>query len=194
MADAPATKVAIIYYSVTGTIDTMARRLAATAEAQGAEVRLLAVGREDAQGQPGSDERPQQPTADDVVWADVVLFGTPSRYGNVAGRLKVLIDSLGAQWANGQLADKVYAGFTASQTLHGGQEAVLLSLYTTIHHFGGIVVSPGYTDGSKFVDGNPYGVGHVTGGGNDQPVDDVTNGALDHMVTRAITVSRRLNG
>lgn len=194
MADAPATKVAIIYYSVTGTIDTMARRLAATAEAQGAEVRLLAVGREDAQGQPGSDERPQQPTADDVVWADVVLFGTPSRYGNVAGRLKVFIDSLGAQWAQGQLADKVYAGFTASQTLHGGQEAVLLSLYTTIHHFGGIVVSPGYTDGSKFVDGNPYGVGHVTGGGNDQPVDDVTNGALDHMVTRAITVSRRLNG
>jgi len=194
MADAPATKVAIIYYSVTGTIDTMARRLAATAEAQGAEVRLLAVGREDAQGQPGSDERPQQPTADDVVWADVVLFGTPSRYGNVAGRLKVFIDSLGAQWASGQLADKVYAGFTASQTLHGGQEAVLLSLYTTIHHFGGIVVSPGYTDGSKFVDGNPYGVGHVTGGGNDQPVDDVTNGALDHMVTRAITVSRRLNG
>ena len=194
MADAPATKVAIIYYSVTGTIDTMARRLAATAEAQGAEVRLLAVGREDAQGQPGSDERPQQPTAYDVVWADVVLFGTPSRYGNVAGRLKVFIDSLGAQWANGQLADKVYAGFTASQTLHGGQEAVLLSLYTTIHHFGGIVVSPGYTDGSKFVDGNPYGVGHVTGGGNDQPVDDVTNGALDHMVTRAITVSRRLNG
>jgi NAD(P)H dehydrogenase (quinone) len=194
MADAPATKVAIIYYSVTGTIDTMARRLAATAEAQGAEVRLLAVGREDAQGQPGSDERPQAPTPDDVVWADVVLFGTPSRYGNVAGRLKVFIDSLGGQWAQGLLADKVYAGFTASQTLHGGQEAVLLSLYTTIHHFGGIVVSPGYTDGSKFVDGNPYGVGHVTGGGNDQPVDDVTNGALDHMVTRALTVSRRLNG
>jgi len=187
-----ATKVAIVYYSMTGTIDTMARRLAATAEAQGAEVRLRAVGREDAAGAEGSDERPQDPTADDITWADVVLFGTPSRYGNIAGRLKVFIDSLGAQWAKGELADKVYAGFTASQTLHGGQEAVLLSLYTTIHHFGGIVVTPGYTDGSKFVDGNPYGVGHVTGAGNDAPVDDVTNGALDHMVTRAITVSRRL--
>ncbi|MEJ5946075.1 NAD(P)H-dependent oxidoreductase [Pseudokineococcus basanitobsidens] len=191
MAD---TKVAIIYYSVTGTIDTMARRLAATAEAAGAEVRLRAVGRGDAEGQPGSDDRPQEPTADDVVWADVVLFGTPTRYGNVAGRLKVFIDSLGAQWFQGLLADKVYAGFTASQTLHGGQEATLLSLYTTIHHFGGIVVSPGYTDGSKFVDGNPYGVGHVTGANNDAPVEDVTTTALDHMVTRAITVSRRLAG
>ncbi|WP_299039140.1 flavodoxin family protein [uncultured Pseudokineococcus sp.] len=189
MAD---TKVTIVYYSMTGTIDTMARRLAATAEAQGAEVRLRAVGREDAAGAEGSVERPEQPTAEDITWADVVLFGTPSRYGNIAGRLKVFIDSLGAQWANGELADKVYAGFTASQTLHGGQEAVLLSLYTTIHHFGGIVVTPGYTDGSKFVDGNPYGVGHVTGAGNDEPVGDVTNGALDHMVTRAITVSRRL--
>ncbi|GAA2026149.1 NAD(P)H-dependent oxidoreductase [Pseudokineococcus marinus] len=187
-----ATKVAIIYYSMTGTIDTMARRLAATAEEQGAEVRLLAVGREDAAGAEGSTDRPQEPTADDMEWADVVLFGSPSRYGNVAGRLKVFIDSLGGLWAKGLLANKVYAGFTASQTLHGGQEAVLLSLYTTIHHFGGIVVTPGYTDGSKFVDGNPYGVGHVTGGGNDAPVDDVTNGALDHMVTRAISVSRKL--
>ena len=54
-------------------------------------------------------------------------------------------------------------------------------------------MSPGYTDGSKFVDGNPYGVSHVTGGGNDIPVDDVTNTALDHLVTRAITISRKLN-
>ncbi|MEJ5913585.1 NAD(P)H-dependent oxidoreductase [Pseudokineococcus sp. 1T1Z-3] len=186
------TKVAIVYYSMTGTVDTMARRLAATAEGLGAEVRLRAVGREDAAGAPGSDERPQEPTADDVVWADVVLLGTPTRFGNVSGRLKTFLDTLGGPWSQGQLADKVYAGFTSSQTLHGGQEATLLNLYTTIHHFGGIVVSPGYTDGSKFVDGNPYGVGHVTGGGNDAPVEDVTNTALDHLVTRAVTVSRRL--
>ncbi len=190
---ATATKVSIIYYSQTGTVDTMAKRLAATAESLGAEVRLRAVGREDADAASGSD-RPELPTAEDVVWADVVLFGSPTRYGNVAGRLKVFIDSLGGQWVQGLLADKVYAGFTASQTLHGGQESTLLALYNTIHHFGGIVVTPGYTDGSKFVDGNPYGVGHVTGATNDAPVEDVTNTALDHLVTRTITVSRRLNG
>jgi NAD(P)H dehydrogenase (quinone) len=187
----PATKLSIIYYSQTGTIETMARRLATTAESLGAEVRLRAVGR-DGEDASASGDRPAQPTADDVVWADVVLFGTPTRFGNVAGRLKVFLDSLGQQWATGQLADKVYAGFTSTQTLHGGQESTLLNLYTTIHHFGGILVTPGYTDGSKFVDGNPYGASHVTGASNDIPVDDVTNTALDHLVTRALTISGRL--
>ena len=91
------------------------------------------------------------------------------------------------------IADKVYAGFTSSQTLHGGQETTLLALYNTIHHFGGLIVSPGYTDGSKFVDGNPYGVSHVTGANNDAPVDETVTTALDHLVTRAITISEKLN-
>ena len=186
MAD---TKVAIIFYSQTGTVETMARRLADSATAQGAEVRLLSVGRDGDEGPAGDLQRP---TADDVVWADVVLFGSPTRFGNIAGRLKVFIDSLGGPWSQGLLADKVYAGFTSSQTAHGGQETTLLALYNTIHHFGGIIVSPGYTDGSKFVDGNPYGVSHVTGGGNDIPVDDVANTALDHLVTRTLTISRKL--
>lgn len=183
------TKLSIIYYSQTGTVETMARRLAATAEAAGAEVRLRSVGRDEAE----TTDDVTRPTAEDVVWADVVLFGTPTRFGNVAGRLKVFLDSLGGPWSQGQLADKVYAGFTSTQTAHGGQEATLLNLYTTIHHFGGLIVSPGYTDGSKFVDGNPYGVGHVTGAQNDAPVEDVTTTALDHLVTRAISISRRLN-
>ncbi|MBA8794119.1 NAD(P)H dehydrogenase (quinone) [Friedmanniella endophytica] len=184
------TKVAIIYYSQTGTVATMANRLAQTAESLGAEVRVRSVGRD---GDEAAADEPQRPTPDDIVWADVVLFGTPTRYGNVAGRLKVFIDSLGAQWAQGQLADKVYAGFTSSQTAHGGQETTLLALYNTIHHFGGLIVSPGYTDGSKFVDGNPYGVSHVTGPANDAPVDDTVNTALDHLVTRAIGISTKLN-
>jgi NAD(P)H dehydrogenase (quinone) len=186
------TKLSIIYYSQTGTLDTMARRLAATAESLGAEVRLRAVGRE-GEDASASGDRPAPPTVDDVVWADVVLFGTPTRFGNVAGRLKVFIDTLGGPWSRGELADKVYAGFTSTQTLHGGQETTLLALYNTFHHFGGLIVSPGYTAGSKFVDGNPYGVSHVTGPANDIAVDDVTNTALDHMVTRAISISRRLN-
>ena len=186
----PTTKVTIVYYSQTGTVASMAARLAATAEAQGAEVRLRSVGRD---GSDTNEGEPERPTPDDLVWADVVLLGSPTRYGNIAGRLKVFLDSLGAQWGQGQLADKVYAGFTSSQTAHGGQETTLLALYNTVIHFGGILVTPGYTDGSKFVDGNPYGVSHVTGGGNDIPLDDVAFTALDHLVARLISISRRLN-
>ncbi|WP_432511773.1 flavodoxin family protein [Kineococcus sp. SYSU DK001] len=197
-------KLAIVYYSATGTVRTMAERLAATAEQAGAEVRLRQVQRQPTGGEKAAtDEQAAEAeaakgapgaTADDVVWADAVLFGSPTRYGNIAGQLKTFIDSLGAQWAQGLLADKVYAGFTASQTAHGGQETTLIALYNTIYHFGGIIVPPGYTDGSKFVDGNPYGVSHVTGGGNDIPVGDVTNTALDHLVQRVIGITRKLKG
>lgn len=72
-------------------------------------------------------------TPDDVVWADVVLFGSPTRFGNVTSQLKQFIDMLGPQWGQGLLANKVYAGFTSSQTAHGGQEPTLLGLYNTIH-------------------------------------------------------------
>ncbi|MFB9377000.1 NAD(P)H-dependent oxidoreductase [Kineococcus gynurae] len=196
-----AVKVAIVYYSATGTVQGMAELAAAAAESAGAEVRLRPVARQgggdreasEAQQQ-AAEQAEQNPsaTAEDIVWADAVLFGSPTRYGNVAGQLKLFIDSLGAQWAQGQLADKVYAGFTASQTAHGGQETTLLALYNTIYHFGGIIVPPGYTEGLKFVDGNPYGVSHVTGGDNDIPLGDAEKAALDHLARRVVTVAGRL--
>jgi NAD(P)H dehydrogenase (quinone) len=121
-----------------------------------------------------------------------VLFGSPTRYGNVASQLKQFLDSLGPQWGQGQLADKVYAGFTSSQTQHGGQESTLLALYNTIHHFGGLIVSPGYTSAVKFADGNPYGVSHVTGPDNDAALGDTQYDALDHMAERVVDVAGRL--
>jgi NAD(P)H dehydrogenase (quinone) len=86
----------------------------------------------------------------------------------------------------------VYAGFTSSQTAHGGQESTLLALYNTIHHFGGLIVSPGYTDPVKFEDGNPYGVSHVTGPNNDEELGNAEFNALDHMAERAVHVARML--
>ncbi|MDQ2850511.1 MAG: flavodoxin family protein [Actinomycetota bacterium] len=195
-------KLAIVYYSSTGTLQGMAERLKSAAEAAGAEVRLRHV--EELAPDAAIDSQPAwrahwdavkdepRAVADDILWADAVLFGTPTRFGNVSSQLKQFIDSLGGPWSQGQLADKVYAGFTASQTAHGGQEATLLSLYTTIFHWGGIVVAPGYTDGLKFVDGNPYGVSHVTGAANDAPLDDAANDALDHMAQRVVTMAGRL--
>ncbi|WP_411121494.1 NAD(P)H:quinone oxidoreductase [Streptomyces sp. x-19] len=171
--------VAVIYYSSTGTVAELARLIADAAEHAGADVRL----RRAAELAPRSaiDSNPAwaanvaatadilEATHDDVLWADAVLFGTPTRFGNVTSQLKQFVDTLGGLWQQGRLADKVYSGFTASATKHGGQESTLLALYNTIHHFGGILIAPGYTDPAKFTDGNPYGTSHV--GGPDTPVD-----------------------
>ena len=195
-------KLAVVYYSSTGTIHGMAGRLAQAAEKAGAEVRLRQVPElappeaiaSNAAWSRHFDRTKDEPraTPDDIVWADAVLFGTPTRYGNLSSQLKQFIDTLGPQWGQGLLADKAYAGFTASMTAHGGQESTLLALYNTIYHFGGVVVAPGYTDPLKFADGNPYGVSHVTGGGNDAPLTEVENAALDHLAQRIVRIAGKL--
>ncbi|GAB1693763.1 NAD(P)H:quinone oxidoreductase [Krasilnikovia sp. M28-CT-15] len=195
-------KLAVIYYSATGTIHGMAERLAQAGEKAGAEVRLrqvteLAPPQAIASNPAWSrhvEQTKDEPraTADDIVWADAVLFGTPTRYGNVASQLKQYLDTLGPQWAQGLLANKAYAGFVASMTAHGGQESTLLALYHTIYHFGGIVVAPGYTDPLKFADGNPYGVSHVTGGSNDAPLVETDYAALDHLAQRIVTIAGKI--
>ena len=195
-------KLAVIYYSATGTIHGMAQRIAAAGEKAGAEVRLRQVTElappeaiaSNAGWSQHFDRTKDEPKADveDLVWADAVLFGTPTRYGNVASQLKQFLDTTGPQWGQGLLADKVYAGFTATQTAHGGQESTLLALYNVIYHWGGILVPPGYTDPLKFGDGNPYGVSHVTGANNDAPLTPVVEAALDHLATRVVTVAGRL--
>ena len=192
-------KLAIIYYSSTGTLDSMARSAAGAAEKAGAEVRLRqveelapreAIEQQDAWRE-HVDATADEPraTPDDVVWADAVLFGSPTRFGNVSSQLKQFLDTLGPQWGEGLLADKTYAGFTAAQTAHGGHESTLLALYNTLHHFGGILVSPGYTDPVKFADGNPYGVSHATGSDNAEPLGEDERDALDHLVDRIVSVT-----
>lgn len=196
------TKVAIVYHSFTGHGTAMAKRLAATAEAFGAEVRLRPV-TEDAPADriaaipPAAANAAEiadlpRATPDDLDWADVVVLGSPTRYSSVTHQFQAFIDTLGPLWGQGKLADKVYTAFTSSQTAHGGQESTLLHLNTMVAHFGGILVPPGYTDPTKFADGNPYGTSHVTGPENTDPLSEATLAALDVQITRAITVSRRL--
>lgn len=196
-----AVKVSVIYYSSTGIGAEIANTLVAEAEASGAQVRLRRV--PELAPDSAIDSNPAwranveatrsvpEATSDDVVWADAVIFGSPTRFGNIAAQLKQYIDTLGGEWAQGRLADKVYSGFTSSSTAHGGQESTLLALYNTIHHFGGIVVAPGYTDGSKFVDGNPYGTSHVDAQGENK-VDDVTRAAAAVQVHRVVKVAGAL--
>ncbi len=198
------TKLAVIYYSATGHGTTMAARVAAAAEAAGAEVRLRHIAEtRDAESfaqNPAWTANYQAtkdlPTAtgDDIDWADAVIFGSPTRFGSVASQLREFLDSLGGLWAQGKLADKVYAAFTSTNTAHGGQETTLLTLYVTLMHFGGIIVPPGYTDELKYVDGNPYGVSLIAGHDNISEFDDATNAALDHLARRVVSVADRLSG
>ncbi|WP_435742547.1 NAD(P)H:quinone oxidoreductase [Nocardioides sp. SYSU DS0663] len=194
------TNLAIIYYSSYGTTHRMAQRVAEAAEKQGADVRLRHVAEtapsEVVEGQEAwaahRREVEDQPVAtpEDLDWADAVVFGSPTRYGHVTSQLQAFIDTLGPLWGQGKLADKVYTAFTSSQTKHGGQESTLLAMHTTFCHFGGIIVPPGYTDQLKFNDGNPYGVGKVTGQSTELNDDDYA--ALDHLVARALTVAGKL--
>ncbi len=193
------TKLAIIYYSSYGTAHAMASRVAETAEKEGAEVRLRRV-RETApdevvQGvEAWAAHAPSvadQPVAepDDMAWADAVIMGCGTRYGHITSQLQAFIDTLGPLWQEGKLADKVYSAFTSSSTPHGGQESTILAMHTTFCHFGGIIVPPGYTDETKFDDGNPYGVSVVA---DSDGLDDTAHAALDHLVTRVLRVARIL--
>ena len=196
-------KLSVIYYSATGHGTAMARRIGQTAEAAGAEVRLRHVREtrdpasfaENPAWSANYEATKDDPaaTGDDIVWADAVIFGSPTRFGNTTASFQNFMDSLGGLWAAGKLADKVYAAFTSSQTLHGGQETTLINLYVSLMHFGGILVPPGYTDPVKFADGNPYGVSHVTGPGNQNELSEDTNNALDHLTRRVLAVADRLS-
>lgn len=196
------TKLAVIYYSATGHGTTMARHIEEFAGAAGAEVRVRHI-RETVdpsvfEGNPAwtknYEETKDLPEAsgDDIVWADAVIFGSPTRYSSVTGSFQSFIDTLGGLWAEGKLADKVYAAYTSSQTAHGGQETTLHHIYQMVMHFGGIIVPPGYTAQLKFVDGNPYGVSHVTGGDNQNELEQSTIDALEHMTQRVVRIADRL--
>lgn len=194
-------KLAIVYYSATGTITEIAKELHDVGIKSGAEVRLLKAA--ELAPQAAIDSNPAWAanhtatghiavaTPEDVEWADAVIFGTPTRFGNVSSQLKQFIDTLGGLWAQGKLADKVYSGFVSTATPHAGQESTLLALYNSVHHFGGITVTPGFTDPAKFVDGNPYGTSHVDAQGNN-PVNDTTRTAARIQAERVVKIAAQL--
>ena len=174
--------IAVIYYSATGNVHALAAALAEGAEEAGAEVRLRRVAElappEAIDSNPAwrahADATASIPEAthDDLRWADGYAFGTPTRYGNVSSQLKQFLDTTASLWASGELSDKPATGFTSAINTHGGNEFTLLALYNTMHHWGAIVVAPGYTD-ERFgaAGGNPYGTAHPSGGG--RPADAV---------------------
>lgn len=192
-------KLAIIYYSTYGTNYQMASIAAEAARAAGAEVRLLkapetapaevVAGQEAWKAQADKTADVPEATADDMRWANAFLFSAPTRFGVQASQMRAFIDTLGGVWAKGELANKAVSAMTSAQNTHGGQESTLQSFYTTIMHWGGIVVAPGYTDESIFkAGGNPYGYSHTQGA----EFDDNARAAIVHQATRLVEIANKL--
>lgn len=190
---------AVIYYSSTGNVHALAQAAAEGAEKAGADVRLRKV-RELAppaaiESNPAwaanaaATANIQEAALDDLEWADVVLFGTPTRYGGATSQLKAFIDTTGPLWQQGKLAGKVYTAFTSTATAHGGQESTLLALGNVFYHWGGIIVPPGYTDPIQFQTGNPYGTAHFGGGEGPDPSD---LDAARYQARRAVNTAAEL--
>lgn len=192
-------KLAIIYYSTYGTNHQMASIAANAAKAEDAEVRLLkapetapaavVAGQEAWQNQADKTADIPAATAADMEWANAFLFSAPTRFGVMASQMRAFIDTLGGIWNKGGLANKPVSAMSSAQNAHGGQEATILSFYTTVYHWGGIVVAPGFTDPSIFkVGGNPYGYSHTQGA---EFTDDV-KAAISYQTRRLIEFAAKL--
>lgn len=182
-------KAAVIYYSAGGTVHALARAAAEGAQKAGAEVRLRrvpeTVREAAAEGRPepdrhggGSADVPEA-AAGDLDWADVVLFGTPTRLGTMSAPVKAFIETTGPLGSAGGLADKVYSAFTSSGTAHGPSGAGLLALVNVFCHWGGVIVPPGCPDPA------PDGPG-------DGPAGDVALEAARYQAWRAVTTAAAL--
>jgi NAD(P)H dehydrogenase (quinone) len=192
---------AVIYYSATGSTYAMAQAAAKAAEAAGADVRLRKVRElapdEAIASNEGWAEHAKltqdvpEATLDDLEWADVLIFGTPTRYGLPTAQIKQFIDATGPLWGAGKLVNKVATSFTSTGTAHGGQETTITALNNTFYHWGAIIVAPGYADPIQFEAGNPYGASHISNNGAIPP-GDTELGSVSFQATRAVEIGQAL--
>lgn len=122
-------------------------------------------------------------TMDDLAEADAIIFGTPTRFGNMCGQMRQFLDASGGLWQKGALVGKPGSVFTSSATQHGGQESTILSFHITLLHHGMVVVGLPYTFASQMgigeiSGGSPYGASTIVGGqGERMPSDNELAGA-----------------
>jgi NAD(P)H dehydrogenase (quinone) len=167
-------KVLVLYYSSYGHIERMAEEVAAGVRAAGSEAAIKRVPEtvpEAIARKSGFKLDQKAPVAkvEDLVDYDAVIFGTPTRFGNMAGQMKNFIDQAGGLWMKGSLIGKVAGVFTSSATQHGGQESTILTFLPVLMHLGFVIVGLPYSFqgqmGHTEVMGNsPYGASTVAGG------------------------------
>lgn len=180
-------KVMIVYYSMYGHIHRLAEAVAEGAkEVKGAVVEMNRVPEtlpESVLSKMGALEAQKSFShipvcgVEELASADAIIFGTPTRFGNMCGQMRQFLDSTGQLWAQGALIGKVGSVFTSSGTQHGGQESTILSFHITLLHHGLVLVGLPYSfQGQTRIDeitgGSPYGASTIAGGKGERVPSD----------------------
>jgi NAD(P)H dehydrogenase (quinone) len=202
-------KVLIVYYSMYGHIHRMAMAVAAGAnEVSGSEVLLRRVPETLSQEileKMGAAEAQKSMThipvctVSELETADAVIFGTPTRFGNMCGQMRQFLDATGGLWQKGALVGKVGSVFASSNTQHGGQESTILSFHITLLHQGFIVVGLPYTfEGQMRMDevtgGSPYGASTIAGADGSRMPSENELAAARFQGKHVAGIAARLSG
>jgi len=168
------TKVLVLYYSSYGHVEAMAGAIAEGARAAGAEVSVKRVPElvsDEVARKAGMkvDQAAPIATVDELPQYDAIIFGTPTRFGNMAAQMRNFLDQTGGLWFNGKLIGKVGSVFVSTATQHGGQETTLTSFHTTLLHHGMVIVGVPYSEARQMTlteisGGSPYGATTIAGG------------------------------
>ena len=177
-------RILIVYYSVHGATEQMARLIARGAESvAGVQVKLRtvpAITRHDDQTLYSDQttipkEGPPYATLDELAECDGLVLGSPTHFGNMAAPLKHFLDQTTSLWFNGALVAKPAGVFTSTSSMHGGQETTLISMMLPLFHHGMILCGLPYTESAlnrTHSGGTPYGPSHIAGKQANRPVDD----------------------
>ena len=193
-------EVLVVYYSRDGSTAELARQACrGIGSIAGASATLRTVPAVSASSEAAPravpDQGPPYATLDDLRRADALMLGSPTRFGNMAAPLKYFLDSTASLWLDGALAGKPAAVFTATQSMHGGQETTLLSMMLPLLHHGMLLVGLPYTEqalSTTRAGGSPYGASHVAGVQQELTEDErVLAQALGKRVAQlAVTLAR----
>ena len=181
-------KVLVLYYSAYGHIEQMAEAVAEGARSAGATVDIKRVPElvpDDVAKASHFKLNQAAPVATVAELADydAIIFGVPTRFGNMAAQMKNFLDQTGGLWAKGALVGKVGSVFASTATQHGGQESTILSTHTVLLHHGMVIVGlpyawAGQTRIDEITGGSPYGASTIAGGdGSRQPSANELDGA-----------------
>lgn len=169
------TQILVVYYSMYGHVETLAKAVAdgARGVADVAVVikRVPELMTEDAARKAGAklDQEAPFATVDELPSYDAIIFGTPTRFGNMCAQMRNFLDQTGKLWLSGGLIDKVGSVFTSTASQHGGQETTITSFHTTLLHHGMVVVGVPYSEQrllnmDEISGGSPYGASTITRG------------------------------
>lgn len=194
-------EILILYYSLHGHTETMARHIARGVESvPGASARLRTVPK--VSSEPSADQAavpesgPPYVCNQDLTECAGLILGSPTRFGNMAAALKYFIDGTSAEWFSGKLAGKPAAVFTSTASLHGGQESTLLSMILPLMHHGMIITGLPYTEPGIIKTksgGTPYGASHYSGWEGENEVDSTEAELCRALGSRLAKIALKLN-